>query len=270
MPYPELISKKPTREHTITLTVNNRPHYLRRALQSLSQVRGIAGWHLFIGLEPGSRECARVCHGIDFMPHTILHNEAPLGIRGNPYNVLDYAFKQGSLLNIYLEDDLLVSPDVADLALWYGRLISEDVLHDIKVMFMSLFVTSTGGEPIDEIVASQFFSPWGLVINRFQWLNHIKPFWWNDEHSFPHMKDWTLSLAEHLKYPLMLLAPRLSRTANIGREGGVHSIPERHDLLVQGLAMNRSAGPFAYRINPTAQPHWRKLNYQTMTIEGEQ
>jgi len=254
-------------EHTVTLTVNNRPTYLRQTLHALSQVEGIEKWHLYIGLEPGCEECKQICTGIDFVPCTVLFNSRPLGVRGNPYSVLKHAFGQGSRLNLHLEDDVLVSPDVAELALWYEELVSDDALHEIRIMFLSLFVTSTGGEPAEEVLASQFFSPWGLVINQFQWAHHIEPFWWNDKHRFPHMQDWTLSLAEHLNYPMMVLAPRLSRTSNIGRDAGVHSIPERHDLLVGDLQMNHERGPFEYRINPNAQVKWRKLDYGSMTVE---
>jgi hypothetical protein len=76
-------------------------------------------------------------------------------------------------------------------------------------------------------------------------------------------------LAEQLNHPLMVLAPRLSRTTNIGREGGVHSSPDRHDLLMGGLVMSHHPDPIDYRINPKASVRWRKLDYRTMTVKAE-
>src|SRR2546423_5190455 len=254
-------------DYTVTLTVNGRPQYLRRALRSLSAVRGIERWHLVIALEPGSADCADLCRSVDFMPVTILENERRLGVRGNPFHVLGYVFERGSRLNVYLEDDLIVSPDIAELALWYEKLVPLDTLDDFKIVFLSLFVTSIGVEPEDEIVADLYFSPWGLILNRSQWFEQVAPHWWNDEHPFG-AKDWTWSLTARLGAEVAVLAPRLSRTANIGREAGVHADPERHDLLVHGLAMHRSAKPVSYRLNRLEGVRWRKLNYETMTIDG--
>lgn len=254
-------------QNSITLTVNDRPHYLRRCLETLSQVCGIAGWHLYVGLEPGNAECAALCRNIDFMPRTILYNREKLGVRGNPYHVLQHAFAQGSELNIYLEDDLIVSPDICSLALWYKKLIPEDKLFDVRIFFLSLFVTSLGGEAADEFTASEIFSPWGLIMNRYQWENLIGPNWWDDNHRYPCERDWTISLAHQMNTDtsLTVLAPLLSRSLNIGREDGVHSHPERHDLLMKGLAMSHDAGPFSYKINPAAKIPWRHMDYQTMT-----
>jgi hypothetical protein len=262
----------PAPAHSITLTVNDRPHYLQRMLAALADVRGVHQWHLFVALEPGNDECAALCEAIAFMPRTIIYNSERLGIRGNPFHVLQTAFAQGSTLNIYLEDDLIVSPDLCELALWYQQQVPELTLHDVRIFFMNLFTTSTTDDRADEVVISKFFSPWGMIINRQQWLQYMAPCWWNDDHRYPHRQDWTLSLAEALNRDrrLVVLTPRLSRTANTGREGGVHSRPERHDLLVRGLVMNRRPHAIPYRINRDGNLHWRKLDYDTMTVSDEE
>jgi len=255
--------------NSITLTVNNRPRYLRRCLQMLSQVNGIANWQLYIGLEPGNETCAQLCRDIAFMPCTILYNSQSLGVRGNPYNVLQYTFNQGSEINIYLEDDIIVSPDICDLALWYKQLVREDKLFDVRIFFMSLFVTGKGTEAVNEFTASELFSPWGLIINRYQWVNLVEPCWWDDNHNYPCEQDWTLSLSHQMDIDsnLTVLAPLVSRSLNIGREDGEHSHPERHDLLMKGLVMNLEPGPFDYKINPKAKIPWRCMNYDSMTAE---
>ncbi|MDP8202782.1 MAG: hypothetical protein P9M11_11680 [Candidatus Tenebribacter burtonii] len=40
-------------------------------------------------------------------------------MRKNPFNLLNTAFNFGSEFNIHLEDDLLVSQDMINLANWY-------------------------------------------------------------------------------------------------------------------------------------------------------
>lgn len=256
---------------TVTLTVTDRPHYLRQTLEHLRQVRGIEQWHLFIGLEPGCPECAQLCEAIDFMPRTILSNPQQLGIRGNPFYTMQYAFDLGSQVNIYLEDDIVLSPDVAELALWYQQTIETDQLFDVRIMLLNLFVTSIRTEPVADLGISQFFSPWGMVINAFQWKNFIEPAWWNDEHRYPHQYDWTLSLSEvmNLQDKLFVLAPLVSRSTNIGREGGLHSHPERFDLLMNGLQHHKGEQKIDYKINNKAQIHWRRLDYAQMTAYDE-
>ncbi|WP_458504629.1 hypothetical protein [Methylomagnum sp.] len=253
---------------TVTLTAMHRPDYLRQTLTHLQAVRGIGGWHLYIGLEPGAEECARLCEGVDFMPCTILRNPERLGIRGNPYHVMRHAFGQGSRLNIHLEDDVLLSPDVAELALWYDRAVEGDVLIDVRIMLLNLFVTSTHDSHRGDLNISQFFSPWGMVMNAWQWRHWIEPAWWNDDHRYPGMRDWTLSLSEqlHRNKGLFVLAPLLSRSTNIGREGGVHSHPERHDLFLGGLRWNNSPNPIEYHINPARKINWRQLDYKNMRV----
>lgn len=254
--------------NSITITANNRPHYLTQSLEALSRASGVNEWHLFVGLEPGNEACAQICRNINFMPATILYNDEQLGVRGNPYNVLRHAFDAGSELNIHLEDDIVVSPDVCELAKWYHNLVPKDELFDVQVFFLNLFVTSTGGA-VNELTASDYFSPWGMVFNRYQWENLIEPYWWDDEHRFKHEADWTLSLAERMNNnsKLVVLAPLLSRTTNIGRENGVHSNPARWDLLMNGLKMNKDCGPFEYRINARARIPWRRVNYEAMSVE---
>jgi hypothetical protein len=254
--------------NSVTLTANGRPHYLERTLNALGRVKGISQWQLYIGLEPGCDACARLCRDIDFMPVNILYNETKLGIRANPFNILKYAFDQGSHVNIHIEDDIILSPDLADLAIWYKQTIEKDKLFDVRVFFMGLFVTSILPEPPDLLTVCDFFSPWGLVINRYQWEHHIEPYWWNDVHSYLGRKDWTLSLSERLNLEkgLVILSPLLSRSANIGREQGVHSYPERFDLMTKGLVMNHKTGPFKYQITNQAKVPFRKLDYTSMTV----
>lgn len=101
---------------TMTCTANNRPHYLEQMLTSLSKNK-TEGYHLYIQVEPGNPKTIEVCNNIDFMPTTIIKNRKKLGVRENPYKLLEKVFEiDGSDFNIYLEDDIIISPDVTSLA----------------------------------------------------------------------------------------------------------------------------------------------------------
>lgn len=257
-------------DRTITLTVTDRPRYLAAVLASLARARDVRDWHLVVGLEPGDERCAALCEAIDFMPVTLLRNRTRLGVRGNPYSVLAHAFDGGSRLNIYLEDDTVVSPDVTALADWYAAAVPDDRVGDLRVVVLGLFFTSVGGEPADRLHLSPEFSPWGLVMTERQWRSHVEPQWWNDDHDYRPHADWTISLAHYLdRSPdLAALVPSLSRVCNIGREGGVHSCPERHDTYGRGLVASEGAGPFAYRIDPEARPPWRTPEWEDTRSES--
>lgn len=247
---------------TVTLTVCNRPDYLSSVLHSLARVRGIDDWRLVIGLEPENEHCAVLCDQIDFMPKTILHNPTVLGVRENPFRLLSHVFEAGSTVNIYLEDDTVVSPDITDLAFWYASALDGDQMGEYRCAFLGLFTTSVSVEGTDELLLTRTFLPWGLVFNAYQWRTHVQPFWWRDAHRFRPRRDWTLGLTDHLMDDpgLTLLVPRVSRVRNIGREGGVHPNPVGHDRYCQGLVMNESPDTFNYWVNPSRPVFWRSVD----------
>jgi hypothetical protein len=55
------------------------------------------------------------------LSHEITVNDEVLGIEVNPYRVLSRAFAAGSNLNLFLEEDLLISPDATAIASWFGE-----------------------------------------------------------------------------------------------------------------------------------------------------
>jgi hypothetical protein len=256
-------------ERTVTLTVHRRPAYLREVLAALAAVRGIADWHLVVGLEPGSEECAALCEAIAFMPRTIRRNAERLGVRANPFQLLDFVFGRGAALNVYLEDDTVPSPDATALATWYAGQLDGDRWAGGRSACLGLFSYSTGGEPPDELMVADGFLPWGLAFTRVQWEAHFRPYWWLDEHRFTPYTDWTLGVTNHLRddRALTVLLPRLSRVRNIGRLGGTHASPERHDAICEGIVAAGAAGPFAYRVNPDVRPRWRGQRARVILAE---
>ena len=101
----------------ITLPVATRPHYLKQMLNSLRD-NNLDGWTLYVNAEP-NQEVIDVIKAIDFIEVSLVINTERLGVRKNPFNVLNRAFENGAEFVLHLEDDLILSPDAVDLANWY-------------------------------------------------------------------------------------------------------------------------------------------------------
>ena len=112
---------RPGFERTITCPVMDRPELFDRMLASLVR-NDLDGWHLFVTAEPGAYqdEFAPICaRHLPEGSYTVTVNPRRLGLRANLYQVMHRAFAQGSVVNLYLEEDFLVAPDVTALAEWF-------------------------------------------------------------------------------------------------------------------------------------------------------
>lgn len=234
---------------TITITAWNRPAYLRQVLDSL-RANDCSGYELFVGVEPSDRaeEIVKIVEAVDWMPRTVIRNPVRLGVRGNPYTLLDRVFSRGSLLNIYLEDDVIVSPDAVRMANWY--LETQGEREWLSLNFLNY--ESYPGIPCG-IRAWQNFNALGMALRPFAWFHWFEPHWLDDEIAKRVWKtstgwDWSITafLKEHPE--VRTLTPHLSRSNHIGREGGVHCQPEFHDLMFKNLVMNQDPNPGPYRI----------------------
>jgi hypothetical protein len=238
----------PMFERTVSLTVCDRPHYLRRTLDSLAR-NDLRGWHLVIALEPGSAACASLCHSISFMPKIIIANPERLGVRGNPFNLLDYVFYKGSRLNVYVEDDLVLAPDALALAAWYGGQLAGDVLDGRRTLCMRLFVPSRGGEPCEAVRFEHEFAPIGFVLGREQWQRYFRPVWFDDAHQLAPSVGWDWSVQARLRRDpeLAVAAPALSRSNHIG-DVGTHMTPAVNRASYGHVVLAAPTAPVAYRI----------------------
>src|SRR3989304_9430081 len=99
---------------TLTITAHNRPARLERMLQSLV-VCNPHEYRAFVRCEPGCMASPAIVR--KYLPKAKIHvNGKKLGVRENPYQVLSDAFQAGSEFNLYLEEDLVLSPDALALA----------------------------------------------------------------------------------------------------------------------------------------------------------
>lgn len=241
---------------TMTLTVANRPEYLERMLQSLRRCQGVEDYVLYVGAEPMNTLCVQLVQNIDWMAvHLRVHGKK-LGIRHNPYETINRAFREGSEFNLYLEDDIVLSPDAVQLANWYTNLPDfEDYLALCLLRYDSdptrptdiLYGTREGGTR---------FSALGLGMSRKSWIELFAPHWFNDARSKELLGetnvgwDYTVTTTLRTQPELQFLVPALSRSNHIGRDGGVHCLPKWHDEMFADLPINEDPEATNYALVP--------------------
>ena len=126
---------------TITLGVTNRTDYVKQCLKTLREAYEYTNpafqnrLKLLIACEPGD-ETRRICEDIDWIDKEVIMNDKKLGVRVNPYRILDYAFSVSDF-NLHLEDDLVFSKDLFRLLEIYEKTERENP-NKISVMLIRI------------------------------------------------------------------------------------------------------------------------------------
>lgn len=206
---------------TLSMTVFNRPDYLERTLESLSK-NDLRNYDLFyIGIEPVNEKCFKIVEQINFIPTEIILNERVLGVRRNPFNLLSKLFDEGSEFNVYLEDDVLLSPDAFMLAdFHYSHFKNKEDTY-----LLCSFYNYLNKELFEKskVFAYDNMVSIGFSLFRESWEKWIKPYWFDDNISRAvKIKglgwDWSLR-AVMKKFKLKTLSPCLPRSFHIGEKG---------------------------------------------------
>lgn len=224
---------------SVTITVHNRPEYFKQVLATLKACPFKEEYTLFIGLEPGCPQTVEIAQSIDWMPVQYRVNKVKLGVRKNPLELMTWAFSSGSIMNVYLEEDTIVSPDILKLSNWYLENNPED-----KYLALSYlnYESTVPNIPPTQLVDSNRLTPLGLCIRVYSWKKWFAPNWMSDKQSRKvHGKqywgwDWTMSAVLALS-KLRTLTPLLSRTNHIGRENGTHATADFHDKTFPQIVM---------------------------------
>jgi len=234
---------------TITVLAWRRPAYLRRVLEALAKCRGIEGYEVFVSVDDAAHqnETLLAAHGSTpaMFGHDRYHVWAPhcelLGVDWHPKHVYDCIFDlEGSDFNVMLEDDVLPSPDALELANWFyehGREYACLLLHG---------GTTDQSNPLAVNEISRF-CPWGWATTREMWERWWKPNW-NCKINEP-CRGWDFSMGLVIqRNGLKCLKPALSRTLNIGREGGVYETPGHWDEWAARLVASDGTHGTEYQI----------------------
>jgi len=241
---------------TITIAAYNRPILLAKLLKSLEeQLQSLADYKLYIRVDGGGdrfEDVVRVAHGVDFMDSDVSYPRRNEGTNVNTYKLMERVFeREGVDWNVYLEDDLLLSPDAFNLVEWYIE-HSEEIKATKSIEGIGAYCLCRlreSGSP-EKIYLSRALVGWGFLMDGHQWRTYAKPAWCNARKLWGHDRMWDNSVADYIRTcgaTVHNVFPELSRVTNTGRVG-THFTAKKYDELMQDHAYNQSREIYDYRL----------------------
>jgi hypothetical protein len=245
---------------TITVTGKDRPDLFREMLSSL-RANDLEGWRVEVAIDGDrvlefSEIAKQELNGVDY---ELTGNRTVLGIRLNPFCLLTKVFSEGSMLNLYLEEDFIVSPDATRLALWYHQ------NHRPKWACLNMVSGPCGSTGFlsnsfypDILFESHTFNSLGFVTRRDEWFSVFKPAWMGSDNPPVSWRthwgwDWSIYglLADS---DLVAVQPAFARVTHTGVTG-TFSTARYHEKAFGNMEINRAAG-IEYRLLDVAElPH---------------
>lgn len=215
---------------TITMPVFRRPNYMKQALEAL-RLSGPSSYKLYIGVEPGCQGTLDLARSVSFMECVVTVNPEKYGVARNAKSLLDRVFRDGSVYNIHIEEDVIITPDAVALSDWF------DGINEDYVCLGLVNYSSDPNRPLD-ILDTNYYAPIGWCVKKNKWESLLAPEWMNDIRGFDFSINNTL-----VRTKGRTLHPALSRSNHIGRDGGVHCTTEYHDRMFSKLPIS----PGTYR-----------------------
>jgi glycosyltransferase involved in cell wall biosynthesis len=241
---------------TITVAAYNRPELLAKLLQSLKeQMRPPSDYTLYIRIDAGGdrfRDVKRVAFGVNFMAADVFYPQQNEGCIMNTFKLMEQAFeREGTDWNVYLEDDLLLSPDAFNLVEWYiahaGEIKATKGTQDIGAYCLCRLRES--GDP-EKVYLSRAFVGWGFLMDARQWQIYAKPAWCSAKRLWGYDRMWDNSVADYIRTcgaTVFNAFPELSRITNTGRVG-THFTAQKYDQLMQNHKYNQSRKVYDYKL----------------------
>jgi len=236
---------------TITFPVGYRPTYLKQFLESLSS-QDIGDYKIICSAEK-SAECIDILKNCG-LPMTILIKSNSSGVRShsgardNMYNVLNYAFENGSDFNVHLEDDFLLSPDAINLANWYYENYKND---PYTYTSYGLFNWGSTGNDFNGLVTATTFHGLGWCAFKENWTECYGKYWYDDKLARKHANaygwDWAIE-AFFKEFKRKSILPVISRTNHIGRIDGTCCTVDYFDKTYPSLLWNETEKIIEYEL----------------------
>ena len=210
---------------TITITAHNRPDLLKRLLESLTR-NNLEGWKVFLSVEPTDERENIVSIADELLSnvqHEIILPKEKQGVKTHPFKLLSYVYDEiGSDVNIYLEEDLEISPDVIKIADWYMTLPRSAYKTYGGVClcnFWSFDQEFTKEDAQEFFVDAYSWSALGFITDRRGWQDQLKFNWYRSNHHLQR-KGWDFAIRAHIIWHgIKWLYPKVSRSNHTGVHG---------------------------------------------------
>lgn len=205
----------------VVLTAWRRPGYLSDVLESWSKVRGVDGYKVIVRVEPGSREVLEVLdRWREHLNLDVRVNGRKLGVRMNPFQVIDDAFEDDAAFVVYGEDDVLVADDILEFYEWAA---GRDPGGALGVIATQRWIPYSPGQENHAMQLPYFAATgWGTWIDR--WYDVLRPGWERGD-----SRGWDWWIVDHLLGPWDFVLPVYARSQHIGLEGGTHMTPGEYE-----------------------------------------
>jgi len=212
---------------TIVFTVCQRPWYLKEALASWGEVRGVQDWRLIFMVEPThmTKDAAAVIEQFRHPDKQVVFNAERLGVLVNPWEGLEKSFKTGAEFTVLAEEDLIVSDDVLEYMTW-----AKNEFENVPEVFGAMCqLQGTFETPDPDVVALvQDFNPWIWGTWRNRWTGVLRDTWDKDYSTGNpdgSQAGWDWNIAKRIlpRFDAKFVVTGASRSQNIGKHMGTHA-----------------------------------------------
>ena len=222
----------------MTMTACSRPNYLAETLESLAANQHLDNFTLHFGVEPVNQEVLQICSGVRFMDTDVHVNETRLGVRENPHQLLKRTFDLGYEGVLYLEDDVILSPDAVELALHYAN-SEEAERHRCLCLYNTSSLSRSEPAVVEVNQSIRRFAPLGFFATSKHWREFFRMIWNTSK------EGWDFSVAESGDANRVVV-PKVSRSHHIGRFGGTHYAPAANDFEYENNLHHLDGKPSEY------------------------
>lgn len=217
-------------DKTITIVVNNRFRYLNILCESLSK-NNLSNYKIYAFLEPDGIKCKEILEKY-LNCEEIIINSYNFGVTWNSIQAWNYIFeKKKSFFNLFLEEDVILSPDAINLTNWFINNYFNDPTK------MAIILHNYTKTPINNTICKLYkrFTTFGMGITSKIWFDLYRNNITSD------MRGWDFSIDKLLKSNtnLYTVLPEFSRANHIGKYG-THCSPEFHDNTFGDLCINEN------------------------------
>jgi hypothetical protein len=225
----------------------------------------LAGWRIVVQIDPSpvAEDIAQIANGLlHAHDRDVVVNPVRLGVRENPFRLLERVFRDGSTLNLYVEEDLLLAPDATKLALWYEAHHRPDwlCLNLMAGGCASSGLLSNAGHP-SLLFTGATFNSLGFAVRREEWQRFMAPEWMKERQDIVKYDglptggwDWQIYALMLDDAQLRTVQPALARATHNGRLAGEFCPPWFHDRAFSGLPVYDGAAAVSeYHLLPSAE-----------------